>query len=125
MGVKGELEKSLEETDFFNLLKEKLNLKYLRHSVKLNKKVSKVSIVVGSGSFAIKNSLDSNVDAFITSDLKYHNFFEADDKALLIDIGHYESENHIKLIIKEFLIKNLPNVTILLSKENINPVNYY
>ena len=125
MGVKGELEKPLEESDFFNLLKEKLNLKYLRHSVKLNKKVSKVSIVVGSGSFAIKNSLDSNVDAFITSDLKYHNFFEADDKALLIDIGHYESENHIKLIIKEFLIKNLPNFTILLSKENINPVNYY
>jgi putative NIF3 family GTP cyclohydrolase 1 type 2 len=125
MGIKGELEKPLEESDFFNLLKEKLNLKYLRHSVKLNKKVSKVSIVVGSGSFAIKNSLDSSVDAFITSDLKYHNFFEADDKALLIDIGHYESENHIKLIIKEFLIKNLPNFTILLSKENINPVNYY
>jgi len=125
MGVKGELEKPLEETDFFNLLKEKLNLKYLRHSVKLNKKISKVSIVVGSGSFAIKNSLDSNVDAFITSDLKYHNFFEVDDKALLIDIGHYESENHIKLIIKEFLNKKLPNFTILLSKQNINPVNYY
>ena len=125
MGIKGELEKPLEEDDFFNLLKDKLNLKYLRHSLKLNRKVSKISIVVGSGSFAIKNSLDSNVDAFITSDLKYHNFFEADDKALLIDIGHYESENHIKLIIKEFLIKNLPNFTILLSKENINPVNYY
>jgi len=109
MGIKGELEKPLEEDDFFNLLKDKLNLKYLRHSLKLNRKVSKVSIVVGSGSFAIKNSLDSNVDAFITSDLKYHNFFEADDKALLIDIGHYESENHIKLIIKEFLIKNSPN----------------
>jgi len=125
MGIKGELEKPLEEDDFFNLLKDKLNLKYIRHSLKLNRTVSKVSIVVGSGSFAIKNSLDSNVDAFITSDLKYHNFFEVDDKALLIDIGHYESENHIKLIIKEFLIKNLPNFTILLSKENINPVNYY
>ena len=61
----------------------------------------------------------------IVIDLKYHNFFEVDDKALLIDIGHYESENHIKLIIKEFLIKNLPNFTILLSKEHINPVNYY
>ena len=125
MGIKGELEKPLEEDDFFNVLKDKLNLKYIIHSLKLNRTVSKVSIVVGSGSFAIKNSLDSNVDAFITSDLKYHNFFEVDDKALLIDIGHYESENHIKLIIKEFLIKNLPNFTILLSKENINPVNYY
>ena len=84
-----------------------------------------MSIVVGSGSFAIKNSLDSGVDAFITSDLKYHNFYEADDKAILVDIGHYESENHIKLIIKEFLNKKLPNFTVLLSKQNINPVNYY
>jgi dinuclear metal center YbgI/SA1388 family protein len=125
MGTKGELIEPMEENNFFDLIKNKLELKYLRHSVKLNKKISKVSIVVGSGSFAIKNSLDSNVDAFITSDLKYHNFFEADNQAVLIDIGHYESENHIKLIIKEFLIKNLPNFTILLSKENINPVNYY
>ena len=125
MGTKGELIEPMEENNFFDLIKNKLELKYLRHSVKINKKISKVSIVVGSGSFAIKNSLDSNVDAFITSDLKYHNFYEADNKAILVDIGHYESENHIKLIIKEFLNKKLPNFTILLSKENINPVNYY
>jgi dinuclear metal center YbgI/SA1388 family protein len=125
MGIKGELIEPLEETDFFDLLKDKLELKYLRHSLTLNKLISKVSIVVGSGSFAIKNSLDSDMDAFITSDLKYHNFYEADNKAVLVDIGHYESENHIKLIIKEFLNKKLPNFTILLSKENINPVNYY
>ena len=125
MGTKGELIEPMEENNFFDLIKNKLELKYLRHSVKLNKKISKVSIVVGSGSFAIKNSLDSNVDAFITSDLKYHNFYEADNKAILVDIGHYESENHIKLIIKEFLNKKLPSFTILLSTENINPVNYY
>ncbi|MDA9041948.1 Nif3-like dinuclear metal center hexameric protein, partial [Flavobacteriaceae bacterium] len=111
MGSKGELIEPMEENNFFDLIKNKLELKYLRHSVKLNKKISKVSIVVGSGSFAIKNSLDSNVDAFITSDLKYHNFYEADNKAILVDIGHYESENHIKLIIKEFLNKKLPSFT--------------
>ena len=104
---------------------QKLDLKYLRHSEKINKKISKISIVVGSGSFAIKNSIDSNVDAFITSDLKYHNFFEPDNNLVLVDIGHYESENHIKLIIKEFLNKKLPNFTLLLSKENVNPVKYY
>ena len=125
MGVKGELKKPMNEDSFFDFLKNKLNLKYLRHSSKLHKKISKVSIVVGSGSFAIKNSLDSKVDAFITSDLKYHNFFEADNKAILVDIGHYESENHIKLIIKEFLNKKLPNFTLLLSEENVNPVKYY
>ena len=125
MGSIGELEKPMDEITFFDLLKNKLGLKYLRHTNKLNKKISKVSVVVGSGSFAIKDSIESNVDAFITSDFKYHNFFEADNKAILIDIGHYESEKHIKLFIKEFLNKKLPNFTVLLSEQNINPVNYY
>ena len=125
IGIIGELEEPLSEDVFFDLLKEKLNLRYLRHSEKINKKISKISIVVGSGSFAIKNSIDSNVDAFITSDLKYHNFFEPNNNLVLVDIGHYESENHIKLIIKEFLNKKLPNFTHLLSEQNINPVKYY
>ena len=125
MGSIGELEKPLDEISFFDFLKNKLDLKYLRHSIRLNRKIKKVSVVVGSGSFAIKDSIKSNVDAFITSDFKYHNFFESDNKAILIDIGHYESEKHIKLIIKEFLNKKLPNFTILLSEQNINPVNYY
>ena len=99
MGVKGELEKPLEESDFFNLLKEKLNLKYLRHSVKLNKKVSKVSIVVGSGSFAINSAISKQADVFLTSDLKYHNFFMAENKIVLMDIGHYESEQFTKNLI--------------------------
>ena len=125
MGILGKLDQPKDENSFFDLIKDKLNIKYLRHSKKINKTIYKVSVVAGSGSFAIKNSLDSEVDAFITSDLKYHNFFEADNKAILVDIGHYESENHIKLIIKEFLNKKLPNFTLLLSENNINPVNYY
>jgi len=125
MGIIGKLDQPKEENSFFALLKDKLNLKYIRHSKKINKTISKVSVVVGSGSFAIKNSLQSEVDAFVTSDLKYHNFFEADNKAVLVDIGHYESENHIKLIIKEFLNKKLPNFTLLLSEDNVNPVKYY
>ena len=47
------------------------------------------------------------------------------NKILLLDIGHFESENHIKLIIQEYLKKKLPNFTILLSEKNVNPVNYY
>ena len=125
MGIIGKLEEPKDENSFFDLLKNKLNLKYIRHSKKINKTISMVSLVAGSGSFAIKNSLDLGIDAFITSDLKYHNFFEADNKAILVDIGHYESENHIKLIIKEFLKKKLPNFTLLLSEENVNPVKYY
>ena len=121
----GKLDQPKDENSFFDFIKDKLNIKYLRHSKKINKTISKVAVLAGSGSFAINNSLDSKVDAFITSDLKYHNFFEADNKAILVDIGHYESENHIKLIIKEFLNKKLPNFTLLLSENNSNPVKYY
>ncbi len=74
IGSIGELENPMNETEFFDHLKNKLDLKYLRHTKKLNKKISKVSVVVGSGSFAIKNSIESNVDAFITSDFKYHKY---------------------------------------------------
>lgn len=124
MGTIGILKKSMKEDAFLDYLKSKLNLKFIKHSKKLNKNISNVSIVVGSGSFAIKNSIEKKADAFITSDLKYHNFFEGNNELLLVDIGHYESENHIKNIIKEFLIEKLPNFTILLSEQNINPVNY-
>ena len=125
MGIIGKLAEPKDENSFFDLLKNKLNLKYIRHSKKINKTISMVSLMAGSGSFAIKNSLDSGIDAFITSDLKYHNFFEVDNKAILVDIGHYESEKPYKIDNKEFLNKKLPNFTLLLSEENINPVKYY
>ena len=73
--------------------------------------------MAGLRKFCNKKFIRFEIDAFITSDLKYHNFFEADNKAILVDIGHYESEKHIKLIIKEFLNKKLPNFTILLSED--------
>ena len=124
MGSLGQLKKPMNEDVFLDYIKDKLNLKVIRYSKKLNKKISTISILVGSGSFAIKDSIEKKSDVFITSDLKYHNFFEGNNELLLVDIGHYESENHIKTIIKEFLIEKLPNFTILLSEQNINPVNY-
>ena len=65
-----------------------------------------------------------NVDAFITSDLKYHNFYEADNKAILLDIGHYESEQFTKTLLVAYLIKKIPNFAIVLSNTNTNPVKY-
>lgn len=124
MGSLGQLKKAMNEDVFLDYIKDKLNLKVIRYSKKLNKKISTISILVGSGSFAIKDSIEKKSDVFITSDLKYHNFFEGNNELLLVDIGHYESENHIKTIIKEFLIEKLPNFTVLLSEQNINPVNY-
>jgi dinuclear metal center YbgI/SA1388 family protein len=106
MGSIGELEKPMYEITFFDLLKNKLGLKYIRHSNKLNKKISKVSVVVGSGNFAIKDSIESNVDAFITSDLKYHNFFEADNKAILISFSFSSFGNRTEIFFKPIKSEN-------------------
>ena len=125
MGTIGFLKSRISEEKFLDLVKKKVKNNFIRHSKFTGKKISKVAIVAGSGSFAIDDCLNNDVDALITSDLKYHKFFIENDKILLLDIGHFESEKHIKLVIQEYLKKKLPNFTILLSERNVNPVNYF
>ena len=86
MGSIGVLEKSMMDYDFISFLKEKFDLKYLRHSNLLNKKIEKVALVAGSGSFAIENAIFEKADCFISSDFKYHDFFRANKKILIVDI---------------------------------------
>ncbi len=124
MGTIGHLKSKISEENFLDLVKKNIKNDFIRHSKLTGKMISKVAVVAGSGSFAIDDCLKNNVDALITSDLKYHKFFIENDKILLIDIGHFESEKHIKLVIQEYLKKKLPNFTILLSEKNVNPVNY-
>ena len=125
MGTVGYLNSKISEEKFLDLVKKNIKNNLIRHSKITGKKISKVAIVAGSGSFAIDECLSNDVDALITSDIKYHKFFIENNKILLVDIGHFESEKHIKLVIQEYLKKKLPNFTILLSEKNVNPVNYY
>jgi len=79
----------------------------------------------GSGSFAIPNAQQQKADAFITADLKYHQFYQAEKKLLLMDVGHYESEQFTKNLIFDYLTKKMPNFAIVLSRTKTNPVNYF
>ena len=79
----------------------------------------------GSGSFAIDEVRRQKADVFITADLKYHDFFKGENNILLIDAGHYESEQFTKKIIMEFLSKNFPNFAFISSKTDTNPVHYF
>ena len=124
MGSIGEIENQMEEEDFLDWVRKKLNTNVLRHSKKMGKSIKKVAVLGGSGSFAIKAARNSGADAFITADLKYHDFFQAENQILLIDAGHYETEQFTKKLILDHLIKKLPNFAIALSKSNSNPVNY-
>jgi len=96
----------------------------IRHSAFLGKKIKKVAVLGGSGSFAIKNAIQAGADAFLTADLKYHQFYEAENRLLLADIGHFESERYTKNYIVDYLRKKILNFAIILSEENTNPVKY-
>ena len=124
LGMIGELEIAMEEKEFLHFVKDKMQSESIRHSGFTNKIIKKVAVLGGSGSFAIKNAIKAGADAFLTADLKYHNFYEAENKLLLADIGHYESERYTKNYIVDFLQEKITNFAIILSKENTNPVKY-
>jgi dinuclear metal center YbgI/SA1388 family protein len=125
LGRIGELEQPLSEHDFLDLVKEKLDCGGIRHSAFTGKTIKKVAVLGGSGSFAIKNAINSGADAYLTADLKYHQFYEAENQLLLADIGHFESERYTKNYIVDFLKEKITNFAIILSEENTNPVKYF
>ena len=124
LGMVGELEKPLSEIEFLQLVKTKMQCGGIRHSSLLGKSIKKVAVLGGSGSFAIKNAIQAGADAFLTADLKYHQFYEAENQLILADIGHFESERYTKNYIVDFLSKKILNFAIVLSEENTNPVKY-
>jgi len=124
MGMIGELEKPMNEVSFLNHIKSTMNAKCIRHSNLLDKPIKKVAVLGGSGSFAISQAKTAKADIFITADLKYHDFFRAENSIVLADIGHYESEQYTKSGLVAFLTKKMPNFAVVLSKTNTNPVKY-
>ena len=125
MGSVGYLKVPLDENTFLRLIQKKLKIPIIRHSKKIGRKIKKVAVLGGSGSFAINDAKKSKADAYITSDLKYHNYFEAENDILLIDAGHYETEQFTKKLIHDYLREKLPNFAIALSKSETNPVKYF
>jgi dinuclear metal center YbgI/SA1388 family protein len=124
LGMIGKLNKSISEENFITYLKDKMNTKLVRHSEFTGKKIRTVAVLGGSGSFAINNAIAAKADAYITSDLKYHDFFKGEKKILLTDIGHYESEQYTKNVIHTHLTEKITNFAIVLTETNSNPVKY-
>ena len=115
----------MNENKYLKVVKEKMQCGGIRHSTFLNKEIKKVAVLGGSGSFAIKAALLAGADAFLTSDLKYHQFYEAENQLLLADIGHFESERFTKNYIVDYLKEKITNFAVVLSEENTNPVQYF
>lgn len=125
LGRFGDFETEISEIKFLNLVKEKFNLNVIRHSHLRGKPVKRVGVLGGSGASGIKSALAQQCDAYLTGDVKYHNFFLSENQMLICDIGHFESEQFVVQQIFDILSKKFPKFAILKTEENTNPVNYF
>lgn len=123
-GIIAELGRPVNTTDFLNELKSIFNVKCLKHTSIISDKIKKIAICGGSGSFLIHDAIRANADVFITSDIKYHDFFEANDKLVLVDIGHFESEQFTIELFADVLKKNFPTFAHFKTDVHTNPVKY-
>jgi len=124
-GMAGELESPEVEEDFLKKIKKTFHCKVVKHTRLLGKHVKKVAVCGGAGSFLLKDAIAAGAGFFITADFKYHQFFDAENKTVIADIGHYESEQFTKELFSELLLKKFPTFAVRLSEANTNPVNYF
>jgi len=124
-GLVGELPETISETAFLGLLKAKFNLSIIRHTPLLNKLVKKVALCGGAGSFLIGAAAASGADFYITGDIKYHEFFDANNRLVVADIGHFESEQYTIDLLFDILSQKFPTFAIQKTGVKTNPVHYF
>jgi dinuclear metal center YbgI/SA1388 family protein len=124
MGCIGETVAATDEMDFLRLVASVFGSRGLRYSALTGKQVRKVALCGGAGSSLTRNAIDAGADVFVTGDIKYHSFFDAEERILLADPGHYESEKFTTGILYDLIIKKFPKFAVRFSGTNTNPINY-
>ena len=124
-GMTGILPTPMPENEFLAFLKRQMKTDCIRHTELSGKDIKKVAVCGGSGSFLLNDAIRAKADIFITGDFKYHQFFDAEGKIIIADIGHYESEQFTSEIFEATLKKKFPNFAILLSNLSTTPVKYF
>lgn len=124
-GLVGELPDPVEPLQFLNLLKSAFGLSVIRHTSIATEQIKSVALCGGAGSFLISKALAVGAHAFVTADLKYHEFFDANGKLMICDIGHYESEQFTTDLLYDILRQKFPNFAVLKTEVKTNPVHYF
>jgi dinuclear metal center YbgI/SA1388 family protein len=124
LGCTGVLPSPLTEDEFLQKVSKVFNSRGLRYSQKSGRKIKKVALCGGSGASLLGDAITSKSDTYITADIKYHTYFEAANRLLLVDAGHYESEKFAVEILKDLIIKKFPKFALRFSETNTNPINY-
>tara|TARA_B110000211_G_C14080049_1_gene554105 strand:+ start:2411 stop:3193 length:783 start_codon:yes stop_codon:yes gene_type:complete len=123
-GMIGDLKTPINELEFLSFIKKEFKAGSLRYTNILNKDVVRVAVCGGSGSFLLEDAIREGADVFVTSDFKYHQYFDAENKIVIADIGHYEAEICTQQLIYEYLNKKISTFTLHFSDVNTNPINY-
>jgi dinuclear metal center YbgI/SA1388 family protein len=124
LGCTGELPVEMDEMDLLNHISRELNAEGIRFSKLTGRKIKSVALCGGSGISLLGDAIRSGADVYITSDIKYHDFFNAGNLILLVDTGHYESEKYSTEILYDLIIKKFPTFAVRFSETNTNPINY-
>ncbi len=123
-GMVGSLKKPMEEMAFLKMLKKVLGTGAVRYTPLRGKPVQKVAICGGAGRFLLNNAIAAGADVFVSADFKYHDFFDADNKIVVADVGHYESEQFTRDLLAKEIRQKFPIIAALISKVNTNPIKY-
>ncbi len=123
-GMVGELAKEMSPSDFLEYLKSSLELKVIKYTSQ-TRPIKKVAVCGGSGQFLLANAKSCKADVYVTSDFKYHEFFDAEEDIMICDIGHYESEKYTIDLLFDILRKKFSTFAVLKTEVNTNPVNYF
>ena len=123
-GIIGDLEVAENEMDFLNKLQKQAKAEGVRYTKLRNKNIKKVALCGGSGAFLINKAKRAKADVYITGDVKYHEFFDADGQIVIVDIGHYESEQFTKELLISYIKEKFPTFAVQISGTNTNPINY-
>ena len=124
-GMIGELERPMEETDFLSHVAKQIVSPCIRHSALIGRKIKKVALCGGSGSPFMSDALKSHADAYLTADIKYHDFFVPEGNILLIDGGHFETEQFTKELLYELIRKKFPTFAAEIAETRTNAVFYF
>ena len=124
-GVIGLLRNPMTCEEFLLHVKDQMSCPVIRHTKVIDRKIQRVAVCGGAGSFLLNECLHQNVDAFVSSDFKYHEFFDANGELMILDIGHYESEFYTIELLFELLTKKFPKFAAHCTKVTTNPVNYF
>lgn len=123
-GLVGDLAQPMSPEVFLEELKIRMKLTIIRHTP-FEGQIRRIAVCGGSGSFLLNQAIYAGADAFVSADFKYHQFFDAENKLMIADIGHYESENFTKDLLKHLILKKFTTFAVLLSGINTNPIKYY